>query len=134
MMEVYRETGGNIIGVEACDPADTAKYGIVGVGENVGSGFRITGMIEKPDPSNAPSNLYINGRYILHPEIFAHLARHDRGAGNEIQLTDAMIRLLAEQPFYGRRYTGGPMIAVPSSAFSQPISPSRSTVPISPPS
>jgi UTP--glucose-1-phosphate uridylyltransferase len=106
MMEVYRKTGGNLIGVEACDPVDTGKYGIVGVGNEASGGFRITSMVEKPDPANAPSNLYINGRYILQPEIFTHLARHDRGAGNEIQLTDAMIRLLADQPFYGCRYSG----------------------------
>jgi UTP--glucose-1-phosphate uridylyltransferase len=68
--------------------------------------FRITEMVEKPDPADAPSNLYISGRYILQPEIFAHLAKQQRGAGNEIQLTDAMIHLSEKQPFYGSKFNG----------------------------
>ena len=63
-------------------------------------------MVEKPKPAEAPSNLYINGRYILQPQIFDLLGTQERGAGNEIQLTDAMLRLADEQPFYGCRYTG----------------------------
>jgi UTP--glucose-1-phosphate uridylyltransferase len=109
MVAAYGETGGNIIAVEECDPSLTHQYGIVGVGETVGNGagaFRITAMVEKPAPSEAPSNLYINGRYILQPEIFTHLGQHQRGAGNEIQLTDAMIRLSESQPFFGCRYNG----------------------------
>ena len=107
MVATYNETGGNVIAVEECDPALTNRYGIVGVGEAAGSdAFRITAMVEKPEPAAAPSNLYINGRYILQPGIFAHLARQQRGAGNEIQLTDAMIALAASQPFYGRRFRG----------------------------
>ncbi len=107
MMAVYNETGGNIVAVEACDPALTARYGIVGVGEDApAGGFRITSMVEKPAPEDAPSNLYINGRYILQPGVFAHLAKQQRGAGNEIQLTDAMIALSASEPFYGCRFHG----------------------------
>jgi UTP--glucose-1-phosphate uridylyltransferase len=108
MVAVYNETGGNVIAVEECDPAETAKYGIVGVGAKAGSGdaFRITGMVEKPKPADAPSNLYINGRYILQPEIFGLLERQQRGAGNEIQLTDAMLRLAETQPFFGCRFKG----------------------------
>jgi UTP--glucose-1-phosphate uridylyltransferase len=109
MIAVYNETGGNVIAVSECDPAETAKYGIVGVGEPVGSGgdaFRLTGMVEKPAPQDAPSNLYISGRYILQPQIFDLLARHQRGAGNEIQLTDAMKTLAEDQPFYGCRFRG----------------------------
>jgi len=108
LIETYQETGGNIIAVEACEPSETNKYGIVGQGETVGNGdaFRITGMVEKPEPADAPSNLYISGRYILQPEIFEHLGRHQRGAGNEIQLTDAMINLSRSQPFHGHRFTG----------------------------
>lgn len=106
MTELYEETGGNLIGVQECDPAETHKYGIVGQGETVGSGFRITGMVEKPKQGTAPSNLYINGRYILQPEIFDLLAKHERGAGNEIQLTDAMLKLQDEQPFYGYHFRG----------------------------
>jgi UTP--glucose-1-phosphate uridylyltransferase len=106
MVAVYNETGGNIIGVEECDPALTGQYGIVGVGETTGDAFRITGMVEKPKPEAAPSNLYINGRYILQPEIFEHLSRKETGAGGEIQLTDAMIALLKTQDFYGCRFRG----------------------------
>jgi UTP--glucose-1-phosphate uridylyltransferase len=107
MMEVYRETGGNVIAVEECDPAQTSQYGIVGVGEAAGrDAFRITAMVEKPAPDVAPSNLYINGRYILQPAIFDHLSRQQRGAGNEIQLTDAMKKLAETDAFYGRRFNG----------------------------
>jgi UTP--glucose-1-phosphate uridylyltransferase len=107
MVETYRETGGNVIAVEECDPAMTQHYGIVGVGEKAGKeAFRITAMVEKPKPADAPSNLYINGRYILQPAIFEHLGRHQRGAGNEIQLTDAMIALARSEAFYGTRFRG----------------------------
>lgn len=107
MMEVYRQTGGNVIAVEECDPALAHQYGIVGRGEPVGAnGFRITAMVEKPKTGTAPSNLYINGRYILQPGIFDILAKQERGAGNEIQLTDAMIALATQQPFYGARFEG----------------------------
>src|SRR5215475_9574813 len=100
MVAAHHETGGNMLAVEECDPARTDLYGIVGVGETVGQAFRITAMIEKPKPAAAPSNLFINGRYILQPEIFALLGEHRRGAGGEIQLTDAMVALGAKQPFY----------------------------------
>ncbi len=107
MVAAYRQSGGNIIAVEACDPERTDQYGIVGVGETVSAdGFRITSMIEKPSPETAPSNLYINGRYILQPEIFDLLAEQTTGAGNEIQLTDAMIRLSESQSFFGHRFRG----------------------------
>ena len=109
MIAVYNETGGNVIAVSECDPAATASYGIVGVGETIGKNgdaFRLAGMVEKPAPKDAPSNLYISGRYILQPQIFELLSRHQRGAGNEIQLTDAMLRLAETQPFYGSRFRG----------------------------
>jgi len=106
MVALYGETGGSIIAVEECDPAETHKYGIVGRGEDASRGFRITGMVEKPKPGTAPSNLYINGRYILQPEIFGILESQERGAGNEIQLTDAMLKLQSEQSFYGYHYRG----------------------------
>jgi UTP--glucose-1-phosphate uridylyltransferase len=108
LMETYGHTGGNVIAVEECDPEQTDRYGIVGKGEAVDgdAAFRITAMIEKPKPAEAPSNLYISGRYILQPEIFALLGRHQKGAGDEIQLTDAMIALSETQPFYGRRFAG----------------------------
>jgi UTP--glucose-1-phosphate uridylyltransferase len=107
LMDTYAQTGGNVIAVEECDPEQTDKYGIVGKGEAAGDdAFRITAMIEKPAPAEAPSNLYISGRYILQPEIFGLLGRHQRGAGNEIQLTDAMIALSETQAFYGHRFEG----------------------------
>jgi UTP--glucose-1-phosphate uridylyltransferase len=109
MMALYNQTGGNVVAVEECDPNETDRYGIVATGEAVrdsGDAFRITGMVEKPKPKDAPSNLFINGRYILQPEIFGYLGRQQRGAGNEIQLTDAMLALMAEQPFYSSRFHG----------------------------
>lgn len=108
MVDVYAATGGNVVAVEECDPAQTSQYGIVGVGEPTAAAgsFAITSLVEKPKPAEAPSNLYINGRYILQPEIFDHLARFQRGAGGEIQLTDAMIALAKTQPFFGWRFPG----------------------------
>ena len=99
MVELYDKTGGNVISVEECDPAETHKYGIVGKGEAIGNGFKITGMVEKPKPEDAPSNFSISGRYILQPEIFDILATQERGAGNEIQLTDGMLKLADKQDF-----------------------------------
>ncbi|PYE87765.1 UTP--glucose-1-phosphate uridylyltransferase GalU [Phyllobacterium leguminum] len=106
MVELYEQSGGNVIAVQECDPAETHKYGIVGRGEPVGNGFQVTGMVEKPAKGTAPSNLYINGRYILQPEIFDILASQEKGSGGEIQLTDGMLKLAKEQPFYGYHYTG----------------------------
>ncbi|MDQ6433659.1 UTP--glucose-1-phosphate uridylyltransferase GalU [Mesorhizobium sp. LHD-90] len=106
MVELYAETGSNIIGVQECDPAEAHKYGIVGRGKDIHNGFEITQMVEKPRQGTAPSNLFINGRYILQPEIFEVLASQERGAGNEIQLTDAMLKLEKRQPFFGYHYRG----------------------------
>lgn len=106
LIETYNQTGGNLIAVEECEPDQTHHYGIVGKGDTVGDAFRITAMVEKPKPADAPSNLYISGRYILQPAIFPLLGRHQKGAGNEIQLTDAMIALSNTQPFYGQRFDG----------------------------
>jgi UTP--glucose-1-phosphate uridylyltransferase len=106
MVELYEETGNNIIAVQECDPAETHKYGIVGQGKTVKHGFEITQMVEKPKQGTSPSNLYINGRYILQPQIFDILSNQERGAGNEIQLTDGMLRLQKEQQFYGFNYKG----------------------------
>jgi UTP--glucose-1-phosphate uridylyltransferase len=106
MVELYQRTGHNIVAVQECDPAEAHRYGIVAKGSPVEGGFEITGMVEKPAPGTAPSNLYINGRYILQPAIFDILKDQARGAGNEIQLTDAMLRLQQRQPFYGTLYRG----------------------------
>jgi len=106
MVELYAQSGGNIIAVEECAPDQTHKYGIVGVGEAIGEGFKITEMVEKPAKGTAPSNFFINGRYILQPEIFAILETQERGAGNEIQLTDAMLKLAKQQGFAGYHFRG----------------------------
>ena len=106
MMDAYENTGGNIIGVEEVNPADTASYGIVARGEGPDKGFAITGMVEKPKPADAPSNLFISGRYILQPEIFTILSQQTRGTGGEIQLTDAMQVLIKQQSFTGVKYDG----------------------------
>jgi UTP--glucose-1-phosphate uridylyltransferase len=81
-------------------------YGVVGVGERKGNVFKIAEMVEKPAREKAPSNLILTGRYILQPEIFDVLATQERGAGGEIQLTDAMIRLARELPFFGLQFSG----------------------------
>lgn len=106
MVDLYAQSGGNVIAVEECAPEQAHKYGIVGVGEAIGDGFRITQMVEKPAPGTAPSNFFINGRYILQPEIFAILEHQERGAGNEIQLTDGMLKLARSQEFTAYKYRG----------------------------
>jgi len=106
MVELYDHSGGNVIAVEECAPDQAHKYGIVGVGDPIGNGFKITGMVEKPAKGTAPSNFFINGRYILQPEIFKILETQERGAGNEIQLTDAMLKLSTSQDFAGYHFRG----------------------------
>jgi UTP--glucose-1-phosphate uridylyltransferase len=96
----------NIIAVEEVAAERVHMYGVVGVGERKGQLFAITEMVEKPTRAAAPSNLIITGRYILQPEIFNILAQEKRGAGGEIQLTDAMIELAEAQPFYGLKFAG----------------------------
>jgi len=106
MLKAYEQHGGNVIAVEEVKPEETHQYGIVAVGETFGQSFEITGMVEKPKQGTAPSNYIISGRYILQPEIFSILERGEKGAGGEIQLTDAMIRLAEQQKFYGMRFDG----------------------------
>ncbi len=106
MIDTYEHTGGNIIAVEEVDPNDVSSYGIVGRGEGPDKSFDITGMVEKPKVDEAPSNLIISGRYILQPEIFDLLAEHTTGAGGEIQITDAMQRLMEQQKFTGVKFDG----------------------------
>ncbi len=106
MTRLYKNTGGNIISTEEIAWEETQNYGIVERGEDVNGGFEVKGMVEKPPKGTAPSNLYINGRYILQPEIFDLLGSQKAGAGGEIQLTDAMLKLSASQPFYGFTFRG----------------------------
>jgi UTP--glucose-1-phosphate uridylyltransferase len=108
MIEAYKQLNeaANIIAVEEVPRDQVSSYGVVGIGERKGKSFRITGMVEKPKPADAPSNLIITGRYILQPEIFDLLADQQAGAGGEIQVTDAMLRLLKMQPGYGFQFEG----------------------------
>ncbi|MFY9626833.1 MAG: UTP--glucose-1-phosphate uridylyltransferase GalU [Methylocystis sp.] len=105
-VEAYEKHGGNVIAVEEVPESETHQYGIVSVGADYGHSFEIKGMIEKPPQGTAPSNLMISGRYILNPEIFELLEKGEKGAGGEIQLTDAMIKLAAAQSFHGVRFDG----------------------------
>jgi UTP-glucose-1-phosphate uridylyltransferase len=84
----------------------TNRYGILEIGADDGRTVEAKGMVEKPAPEEAPSRLALIGRYILLPEIFEHLGRQETGAGGEIQLTDAMAKLLGDAPFHGLRYDG----------------------------
>ena len=105
-IEAHERHGGNVIAVEEVPPSETHQYGIVAVGEDFGHSFEIKSMVEKPPQGTAPSNWMISGRYILNPEIFELLEKGEKGAGGEIQLTDAMIKLAAYQPFHGVRFDG----------------------------
>jgi UTP--glucose-1-phosphate uridylyltransferase len=108
MIERYNaiEERANYLAVEQVADDVTHMYGIVGVGAPKKDALPITQMVEKPPPGTAPSNLIITGRYILQPEIFTILNDQERGSGGEIQLTDAMIRLSNQQPFYGVKFEG----------------------------
>ena len=107
LMAAYGQTGGNVIGVERVADSETHKYGIVDPeGDSTGRRIAMKGMVEKPKQGTAPSNLSIAGRYILQPRIFDLLSDQAKGAGGEIQLTDAMARLMGEQPFTAVEYEG----------------------------
>ncbi|HEX5957626.1 MAG TPA: UTP--glucose-1-phosphate uridylyltransferase, partial [Hyphomicrobiaceae bacterium] len=106
MIAAYAERPGNYIAVAEVPSDQTHQYGIVGVEDAKAKVSPITAMIEKPKPGTAPTNLHISGRYILEPEIFAILGEGERGAGGEIQITDAMIRLAKSRPFYAFRFDG----------------------------
>lgn len=105
MIADFDQHGGNIVAAYAVPEEETSQYGIVGVRQE-GAHQAITQMVEKPKAGTAPSNLAISGRYILRPEIFDLLATQERGAGGEIQLTDAMIKLAKQQPFFAYRFDG----------------------------
>jgi UTP--glucose-1-phosphate uridylyltransferase len=108
MIEAYAANGGNHIAVSPVPVDQTHLYGIVGVEDKAAKVSRVTGMVEKPKPGSAPSNLHISGRYILQPDIFPILESQERGAGGEIQITDAMIALSKrqDQPFFAVRFDG----------------------------
>ncbi|GER06374.1 hypothetical protein JCM17843_06840 [Kordiimonadales bacterium JCM 17843] len=106
MITAYEKTGGNLVAVMDVPRDHTSRYGILDVGAVDGALSEVKGLVEKPKPQDAPSTLSIIGRYILQPDIFDALERKERGAGGEIQLTDAMARLIGHQPFHGLRFEG----------------------------
>ena len=106
MVEAYNRTGGNLIcAMEVADDA-TDKYGIISPGATDGRLTEVTALIEKPAKGTSPSNLMIPGRYILQPEVMRILEGQEKGAGGEIQLTDAMAQLIGNQPFHGFTFDG----------------------------
>ena len=106
MVDAYRETGGNLVAVVDVPREETNRYGILDVARDDGRLAEAKGLVEKPDPAVAPSTLSIIGRYILQPEVFAELERHETGAGDEVQLTDAMARTIGRVAFHGLRFEG----------------------------
>jgi UTP--glucose-1-phosphate uridylyltransferase len=101
MTKAYDRVGGGIIvAAEEKPREETRRYGVVEPGAAHGNATEVRGVVEKPEPAKAPSNLCIIGRYILQPEIFAELDRQERGAGNEIQLTDSMAKMIGRMPFH----------------------------------
>jgi UTP--glucose-1-phosphate uridylyltransferase len=106
MVAAYEDTGGNIIAVEQVAPEDVNKYGVIDPIERQGNRIRMRGMVEKPPLDKAPSNLAITGRYILQGSIFKYLEDQAAGAGGEVQLTDAMARLMQHQDFHAVEYEG----------------------------
>jgi UTP--glucose-1-phosphate uridylyltransferase len=106
MIEAQAKTGGNVVAVMEVAHEHTARYGIVDPGAEDGRLVEVKGMVEKPDPAAAPSRYAVIGRYILDADVFKHLGRHEVGAGGEIQLTDAMEKLIGSQPFHGYRFEG----------------------------
>jgi UTP--glucose-1-phosphate uridylyltransferase len=106
MVELYDEIGGNLVAVMDVPKAHTDRYGILKTGRENGRLVEALGLVEKPKPEAAPSTLSIIGRYILQPEVFAHLDKQSPGAGGEIQLTDAMAQMCGEGRFHGYRFEG----------------------------
>lgn len=106
MIDVYHQKGGNVVAIEEVPREETYKYGVMDVIEDDGRIAQARGLVEKPAPEDAPSNLSIIGRYILQPEVFRELDKQERGAGNEVQLTDAMAKTIPDVDFRGLRFDG----------------------------
>ena len=106
LVQAFDRTGANIIGVEQVPASETHRYGVIAPASRDGRLIEMSGMVEKPPQGTAPSNLSIAGRYVLQPQIFEALAAQEKGAGGEIQLTDAMARLMRTQAFYAYEYEG----------------------------
>jgi len=106
MVDVFEQTGGNVVAVQDVPLEHTNRYGILDIASDDGRLVEIKGLVEKPDPVDAPSTLSIIGRYILLPEVFGYLSEKKKGAGGEIQLTDSMARMIGDAPFHGLRFSG----------------------------
>ena len=106
MVEAYEQVGGNLVAALEVPPSETHKYGVVDPGATNGRLTEIKGLVEKPPQGTAPSNLMLPGRYILQAEVMRALDAQEQGAGGEIQLTDAMARLIGQQPFHAFRFEG----------------------------
>jgi UTP--glucose-1-phosphate uridylyltransferase len=106
MVEAFAETRGNLVAVEEVPHDQTDRYGVLDPISDDGRLIEIKGLVEKPAPAEAPSRLAVIGRYILLPEVFEHLSLQQKGAGGEIQLTDAMAKMIGRAPFHGLRFTG----------------------------
>ena len=106
MIEVYETYGGNVVSLMKVPDDHTSRYGIIDPGQRNGRLVEIRGLVEKPAPADAPSNLAIVGRYVLQPSIMHHLSDTEAGAGDEIQLTDSMMKMVGEMPFNGLELVG----------------------------
>jgi len=106
MVEAYQQVGGNLVAALEVPASETHKYGVVDPGATDGRLTEIRGLVEKPPQGTAPSNLMLPGRYILQPEVMRALDAQETGAGGEIQLTDAMAKLIGTQPFHAWRFDG----------------------------
>ncbi len=107
MVEAYNQVGGNLISVLEVPREDVSSYGVIAPGARVSDSLtEVTGLVEKPKVEDAPSNLIISGRYILQPEVMRTLEDQGKGAGGEIQLTDAMARMIGQQPFHAVTFAG----------------------------
>jgi UTP--glucose-1-phosphate uridylyltransferase len=106
MVEAYEQVGGNIVAALEVPASETYKYGVVDPGATDGRLTEIKGLVEKPPQGSAPSNLMLPGRYILQPDVMRALDAQEAGAGGEIQLTDAMAKLIGKQPFHAFRFAG----------------------------
>jgi UTP--glucose-1-phosphate uridylyltransferase len=106
LVEAYGQVGGNVVAALEVPDSETHKYGVVDPGPTEGRLTEIRGLVEKPAPGTAPSNLMLPGRYILQPEVMRALDAQEAGAGGEIQLTDAMAKVIGTQPFHAYRFDG----------------------------
>ena len=106
MMEVYAEVKGNVVAIEEVPMEKVNRYGVLDIESEQGVVVKAKGLVEKPNPEVAPSNLSIIGRYILQPDVFRKLDNQEKGAGNEVQLTDAIAETLNDIPFHGFKFAG----------------------------